>query len=265
MSPTRSESIESRESIAFSAFRIDRRAGELTRAGAPIPLRPKTWAVLVYLAERPGMLVTRDELLDAVWPDVAVTPDTLTKSIGELRLALGDDAAAPRFISTVHRRGFRFTARADDAPSGESPASPWREGDAGVRPFVGRAAELRRLAACHAKARAGERQIVFVTGPAGIGKTSLVEAFLDLPAVQGAAPPVWIARAACVEQHGPCEPYMPVLEALARLARRADAGELAALLRRSAPMAGADAVADRRRRRRSPPFTAGRQGHTHAA
>jgi len=94
------------QSIVFSSFRLDLRGGQLTRAGAPIRLRPKTWAVLVYLAQRPGVLVTRDELLDAVWPDVAVTPDTLTKSIGEVRLALGDDSHAPRFIETVHRRGF---------------------------------------------------------------------------------------------------------------------------------------------------------------
>jgi adenylate cyclase len=70
--------------IVFSSFRLDRRSGQLTRAGTPIPLRAKTWAVLLYLAERPGVLVTREELLDAVWPGVAVTPDTLTHSIGEL-------------------------------------------------------------------------------------------------------------------------------------------------------------------------------------
>src|SRR5262249_25459968 len=98
------------QSIVFSSFRLDPRAGQLLRAGAPIPLRPKSWAGLVHLAERPGLLVTREELLDAVWPGVAVTPDTLTKSIGEIRLALGDDPAAPRFVETVHRRGFRFIA-----------------------------------------------------------------------------------------------------------------------------------------------------------
>src|SRR5262245_57433263 len=91
--------------IGFASFRLDVRAGQLPRAGAPIALRPKTWAVLVHLAERPGVLVTKEELLDAVWPDVAVTPDTLTKSIGELRLALGDDSTNPSFIATVHRRG----------------------------------------------------------------------------------------------------------------------------------------------------------------
>src|SRR6185295_4228573 len=98
------------QSVVFSPFRLDTLGGQLTRAGVPVPLRPKTWAVLLHLVERPGQLVTKDELLDSVWGDVAVTPDTLTKSIGELRVALGDDPKTPRFIETVHRRGFRFIA-----------------------------------------------------------------------------------------------------------------------------------------------------------
>ncbi len=99
---------EGLQSMVFSSFRLDRRTGQLTRDGTPIPLRAKTWALLLYLVERPGVLVTRDELLDALWPGVAVTPDTLTKSISELRRALGDEPATPRYIETVHRRGVRF-------------------------------------------------------------------------------------------------------------------------------------------------------------
>ncbi len=222
-------------SIVFSSFRLDRRGGQLMRAGTPIPLRPKTWAVLVYLAERPGVLVTKEELLDAIWPDVAVTPDTLTKSIGELRLALGDDSTTPRFVETVHRRGFRFLGQASTGSASDEAARPWRDRDAGTEPFVGRAAEMRRLADALARACAGERQIVFVTGPAGVGKTTLVEAFLESPAMHRAAPTAWIARGVCVEQHGPREPYMPVLQALGRLARRPDAARLVEILRRVAP------------------------------
>src|SRR5215470_5581457 len=89
--------------IVFSSFRVDRRSGRLTRGGVPVPLRPKTWAVLLYLAERPGVLVTREELLDSLWPGVAVTPNTLLQSVGELRRVLGDQSTVPRFIETVHR------------------------------------------------------------------------------------------------------------------------------------------------------------------
>src|SRR5262245_54795829 len=105
------------QSILFSTFRLDRRSGQLTRAGTPIPLRAKTWALLLYLAERPGVLITRDELMDALWSGIAVTPDALTKSISELRQALGDEPAAPRFIETVHRRGVRFIAETQVAGS----------------------------------------------------------------------------------------------------------------------------------------------------
>jgi DNA-binding winged helix-turn-helix (wHTH) protein len=223
------------QSILFSSFRLDLRGGQLVRAGMPIPLRPKTWAVLVYLAQRPGELVNRDELLDAVWPKVAVTPDTLTKSIGEIRLALGDDSQSPRFIETVHRRGFRFIGETDTGAAFDDGALAWRDRHQGAGPFVGRAEELHRLANAFAAAGAGERQLVFVTGPAGVGKTTLVRAFVESRAVQNASPPAWIAHGVCAEQHGPSEPYMPVLNALERLAGRADGTKLVSLLRRTAP------------------------------
>ena len=221
--------------INFYTFRLDLRAGELTDAGTPIPLRPKTWAVLVHLASRPGILVTKEELLNAVWPDVAVTPDTLTKSIGELRLVLGDDPITPRFIATVHRRGFRFVGKMHTVPAAEASAALPEPtmGDTGGSPFIGRAAELRQLAQCFEKACAGERQFVFVTGPAGVGKTRLIDALLDSPTLRGAG--AWIARATSIEQHSLREPYMPVLKALDRLSRRPDAVALAGLLRRVAP------------------------------
>jgi DNA-binding winged helix-turn-helix (wHTH) protein len=213
------------QSIAFAEFRLDLRSGQLTQAGRPIPLRPKTWAVLCYLAERPGVLVSRDELFDAVWPDVAVTPDTLTKSIGELRVALGEDARAPRFIETVHRRGFRFL---------ETSAAPElaRAASGATRRLVGRDAELGELRTRLERANGGARQTVFVTGPPGIGKTTLVDSWLDGELSRGE---IWVGRGTCVEQHGPREAYLPVLLALDRLARRPDAGRFVELLRRTAP------------------------------
>lgn len=214
--------------LAFASFTLDRRRGQLILAGSPVALRPKTWSVLVYLAERPGALVTREELLDAVWPEVAVTPDTLTKSIGELRVALGDDSRQPRFIETVHRRGFRFL----DTPRPVSAAAATLAGGDGG-PFVGRAAELQRLTEYLAAARRGERQMVFVSGPAGVGKTALIETFLRGPAV--AQPGTVVATGLCIAQHGEHEAYLPVLEAVERLARGPEAARIAALLRIQAP------------------------------
>jgi len=234
--------------LTFASFTLDLRAGRLLRGSEPLPLRPKTWSVLRYLTERPGVLITKNELLDAVWADVAVTESVLSKSIGELRVALRDSFKAPRLIETVQRRGFRFIAPTSsrepvisDQLSVTSDqwaslaSAPITDHRSLITPFVGRAKELQRLAGLLAQARAGERQLVFVTGPAGIGKTALVEAFVDSAAVRESAAPIWIARGVCVEQHGPREAYMPVIDALERLARRSDADRLAALLRRVAP------------------------------
>jgi predicted ATPase len=82
------------------------------------------------------------------------------------------------------------------------------------------------------KARRGERQVLFVTGEAGIGKTTLTEAFLDRVAATGE---LWIGRGQCVEHYGASEPYMPLLEALGRLSRALDGERLSAVLRQYAP------------------------------
>src|SRR5262245_59075948 len=91
--------------ILFSPFDLDLRAGQLRRAGTLVALRPKTFSVLVHLAEHPGELVTKQALLDTIWGDVAVTEDVVRMSIGELLAVFGDERSAPRFIDTVPRRG----------------------------------------------------------------------------------------------------------------------------------------------------------------
>jgi DNA-binding winged helix-turn-helix (wHTH) protein len=98
--------------MSFGRYRLDPASGRLLRDGKNVPLRRKTFAVLEYLAGRPGRLVGKDELLDAVWPDTHVTPAVLTGCIREIRRALGDDARAARFVETAHRRGYRFVASA---------------------------------------------------------------------------------------------------------------------------------------------------------
>ena len=92
--------------LQFGRYVLDLRRGCLLLDGAEIALRPKTFAVLSYLAENPGRLISKDELFAAVWPNLAITDDALVQSIGELRRALGDDG--PRLIKTVPRRGYRF-------------------------------------------------------------------------------------------------------------------------------------------------------------
>jgi DNA-binding winged helix-turn-helix (wHTH) protein len=79
----------------------------LWRGAQAIPLRPKTFAVLRYLLDHPGQLVTKTAILDAVWPDITVGDGGLMVCMHELRRALGDDPKAPRFIETMPRRGLQ--------------------------------------------------------------------------------------------------------------------------------------------------------------
>ena len=233
--------------IRFPPFLLDRSAGSLLRDSEVVHLRPRTWDVLCHLAERPGRLVTKDELLDAVWSDAVVTEGTLTNSIRELRAALGDDARQPRFIETVHRRGFRFvadlatsggedtpTARepADDARGAAAPRAPRREAGARV---VGRSAEVDALERLAAEAAAGATRVALVRGEAGIGKSSVVDRLVgaiaerdDLRGMRAV-----VGRAIGYLQGAP--PYLPVVSAIEQLATGDGGGPVVDALRAHAP------------------------------
>ncbi|MEX2162644.1 MAG: winged helix-turn-helix domain-containing tetratricopeptide repeat protein [Sulfuricaulis sp.] len=92
--------------LRFDRYVLDLDRGCLLLDGNEIALRPKTFAVLHYLIENAGRLVSKDDLFAAVWPNLVITDDALVQSIGELRRALGDDG--PRLITTIPRRGYRF-------------------------------------------------------------------------------------------------------------------------------------------------------------
>jgi DNA-binding winged helix-turn-helix (wHTH) protein len=177
--------------ILFPPFRLERANEQLWRDETLVSLRPKPFAVLRYLVEHPGRLVTREELQNAIWPGIYVSEGLLRGYIRALREILEDDADAPRFIETVPRRGFRFIAPlSTTSPVASSQYSGVSRGQGSpsqlatdnwqlTTPLVGREAELAQLCEGLAKAARGERQLVFVTGEPGIGKTTLVEAFLQ--------------------------------------------------------------------------------------
>ncbi len=110
-------------SYRFGPFVLDTVSFRLYRSGSPVPLSPKSADLLLYLLARPSTLVTKDELFKALWPDVAVTDNALTQAVSELRQALGDDPAAPAYIQTVARRGYRFVAPVATGPP-EAAAAP---------------------------------------------------------------------------------------------------------------------------------------------
>ena len=175
------------EEIVFPPFRLDPVNEQLWRENQLVPLRPKTFAVLRCLVEHAGRLVTKEELLKAVWPGTRVSEGILKGYIRDLRAMLGDDSQQPRFIETVPRRGHRFIAvvtTAAPVPSFEfqapsPPPSPAPSTQPLAPLLVGRETELAHLHSLFTKAMRGERQIVFVTGEPGIGKTTLVETFLQ--------------------------------------------------------------------------------------
>src|SRR5262245_30144560 len=108
--------------IEFERFVLDLNRGSLLLNDEEVPLRPKTFAVLQFLIQNAGQLISKDDIFNAVWPEVTVTDDVLVQSIVELRRALGADGA--RLIKTIPRRGYRFDAsvRPSSHPSETSAA-----------------------------------------------------------------------------------------------------------------------------------------------
>ena len=413
----------------FSPFQFDLDNATLWQGETQLTLRPKTFDLLAYLVCHAGELVTKDELLEAVWPDTVVSDSALTASMSELRRVLGETAREPQYIATVHRRGYRFVApvvveevvlsasgpqamgrrlatilsadvqgysrliehdveattqifadyraimttliehhhgrvvntpgdnllaefpsvveavqsavamqrelasrnqslvpdrqlwfcmgvnlgdvffNGDDLYGDGVNIAAWLEslaegggicisgtvydqigsqldlrythlGEERVKniartvrvyrvaalseplgspePFltpaslamsrtrelvetvsasppvelISREAEFAQLRTSFLKALQGQRQVVFITGEAGIGKTTLVDAFVDQVA---SSESTWIGRGQCIEQYGAGEPYLPLLEALGRLGRGSDGARITSVLHQHAP------------------------------
>ncbi|MGH9605742.1 MAG: AAA family ATPase [Terracidiphilus sp.] len=205
----------------FEWFRLDARNECLWCKDEQIALAPKPFAVLRYLVENPGRLITHDELLDALWPEIYVQPQILRTYMLELRKALGDDAVKPRFIQTLPKRGYCFVAAVKEVAAAAGGA--WSaEGEPAAAHIVDRLDEMALLKAQAVLAMRGQRRVVFVTGEPGIGKTTLVDAFC----AQAALLPATVVRGQCVQGVGRAEEYYPVKEALAELCASAE-GEAA--------------------------------------
>jgi predicted ATPase/DNA-binding winged helix-turn-helix (wHTH) protein len=257
--------VPSEQQIFFGSFSLDLVNECLWRDDQAIAIPPKEFAVLLYLVSNPGRLVTKEELIEAVWPDTTVTDGVLKVSIRKIRAMLDDDSKSPQFIETAHRRGYRFIGRIIEGggteeqrvsgtvgPTADSPylsAHPSLPPSLSAPPLslsgayritallpamglVGRETALAQMQGLLRRAMGGERQVVFVTGEAGIGKTTLVEAFLQRVRQDST---VWVGQGQCLEQYGAGEAYLPVLEAVSRLCQEPGRAGLVGLLRRHAP------------------------------
>ena len=129
------------------AWRVDWANECVWHGEAMVRLPPKVFAVLRLLVAQAGQLVTKEALLEAVWPEAVVSDAVLTSCMGELRKVLGETAQAPRFIQTVHRRGYRFIGHLPAVAPSAVPPSPPSPPRATAPPplLVGRERELTRL------------------------------------------------------------------------------------------------------------------------
>jgi len=220
----------------FGSFGLDTSNECLWREGVQIELAPKPFSVLRYLVENAGRLITHDELLDALWPATYVQPQVLRTYMLELRKVLGDDASSPRFIQTIPKRGYRFVAAvSQDADAAVEVAHASGDSILGSKfsELVGRDQELVRLQTQAQLVAGGQRQVVFITGGAGIGKTSLVNTFSAL--VAGKSSGAIVVCGQSVEGFGKEESYYPVVEALGQLCGSADQERVRGILSRVAP------------------------------
>jgi predicted ATPase/DNA-binding winged helix-turn-helix (wHTH) protein len=266
---------------AFEDYELDLQCYELRHAGRPVKIEPQVFNLLAYLIRHRDRVVSKEELLEQLWPGRIVGEATLTSRVKAARRSIGDRGREQRLIQTVHGRGYRFIAPVEELPDGVSaqqdPHQPSRlpaliaqdeatmvaEGvplqpsqkavprlqdavleacqeerrpppllSVATRRTIGREAELAQLHSWLHQALQGTRQVVFVTGETGLGKTTLVEAFLEDVGGDGR---LWVGRGQCLEHYGVGEAYLPVLEALGRLCRQPDGQTLLALLVRQAP------------------------------
>ena len=211
----------------FHPFRLDTVNQCLWHRGKRAPLTPKAFDVLRYLVEHSDRLVPQDEILEALWSETYVNPEVIKKYILEIRKVLGDNPDQPQFVQTFPKRGYQFVATVSDEKT--SASADVTESQANI---VGREAELSALDGLLDKALRGQRQVVFVTGEAGIGKTTLADA---LQYRYRRIPNLRFARGQCAEGFGGKEAYYPFLEAVGQFLRCDDGSASLEMLAKRAP------------------------------
>ena len=150
---------------ARDGFEIDREGARLLRDGVEVPIEKKTLDLLCYLAEHPGRLIRKDELIERVWKASAMSDGALSNAIAKLRKALGQGARDREPIETVHGRGYRFHAKHQPAPAALGAPS---------EPFVGRHELIEQLEGVLEQVAAGAGRLILLSGEAGIGKSRLL-------------------------------------------------------------------------------------------
>ncbi|MBL8187956.1 MAG: AAA family ATPase [Acidobacteria bacterium] len=197
--------------LLFPPYRIPADVDLLYREEKIVPLERRAVQVLRYLVANNDRVISKEELLEAVWPDTFTTDGVLKRAVSQARRALGDVADQAKFIETYHGRGYRFIAKVElekaespakpSEPSGEAAefaapiepppfakplAQPAANGIPDYNQLVGRDAELAQLFGDFRRALDGNGRPVLLIGESGVGKTQLARAFANLAQAQGA-------------------------------------------------------------------------------
>ena len=198
--------------LHFEGFTYDASLRELRRANDTIALQPTPLRLLEYLLQHRGRLITKEELLDSVWPDTAVSETALSSALRDLRRALGESGTAPRFVETRRGQGYVVVAAVREEAAEASTAVAPRSGV-----FVGRGRILGELGAALNDALSGNGRVALLAGEPGIGKTRTLDHFERMVRDRD----VSVARAWCSELAG-APPYWPWVQLLRDVVAQCD-------------------------------------------
>ncbi len=243
---------QSSQSLKFGPYRLDRDQRLLFRGTEIIPLAPRLYDTLLALVESGGRVAGKEDLLKRVWHDAFVEEGSLARNVSTLRKTLGEGPRDHKYIITVPKRGYRFasTLATSLALEQQEAGAETSNGEGNATPpfstlhpaperalkisqsFVGRDLEMKRLDEHFENMLGGGGKVVFITGEAGMGKSSLAEWFIN--SIHLRHPELRVATGRSVEQYGPGESYLPFLDALSGLVRE-HGDQIGNHLRRQAP------------------------------
>ena len=198
--------------LAFGDYVFDRVRRELRRGGVLIKIDPQQLDLLDCLVRQPGVLVSKEELIDEVWEGRAIAESALSVAVAKLRKALGRGAGSGEYIENRYGRGYRFCVAVSEVPSAAAGGEPVPQAVPSGAPLVGRGECLSRLRSGLTHALRGEGRIIALLGEAGIGKTRLAETVVQEARKLGMRT-AW-GHFAASEGTPPLWPMVPVLREL---------------------------------------------------
>ena len=215
---------------SIAPFVIDTATSTLLLGDTALPVGRRAVSILTTLVEQGGLPITKDRLIEIAWDGRAIEESNLSVQIAILRKALGRVPGGERWIETLPRRGYRFVG-----PHGVGLISPVLEGNSDTSTEtswrVGRSKELDLLEAMARRSAQGRRQTAFVTGDAGIGKSTLVDMMVGRLASRGAR----VLTGHCTERFGTDGGFAPLIDALAAHCRQPQGKDMVEALRAIAP------------------------------